>query len=265
MSKASFDTSIKARLDARLKNLYSAIAILLSYEHTDYIVAGNSLNVAKPNDFDIYPDDSTFDFEAIKKRLESFEGAYIACETRNALTINLDGHVLQFCNYSKHTITQLIESFDFAHIQIGAVIHICWEPGNPEDGGGYKNSFIQSVWTTDDYRDAHIIGTTWYTGSDYPLSSLIRCIKYAQRGTYANKHEYKVDVLNILNDIISRGYSDYADYKDQLSTIDLMLLGPDESNAAWELFQTCCGRGLVDSWHAGWNKEQYEELEDDEE
>lgn len=265
MSKASFDISIKARLDARLKNLYSAIAILLSYDHTDYIIAGNSLNAAKPNDFDIYPDDSSFDFKAIKKRVQAFAGAYVVWESRNALTINLDGHVLQFCDYSKHTIAQLIESFDFAHIQIGAMIHICWEPGDPEDGGGYKNSFIQSIWTTEDYRNAHIIGTTWYTGSAYPLSSLIRCIKYAQRGTYANKHEYKVDVLKILTDIINRGYIDYDDYKDQLSAIDLMLLEPDESKAAWELFQNCCGRGLVDSWHAGWSREQYEEPDDDEE
>lgn len=263
MSKASFDVSIKARLDARLKNLYSAIAILLSYDHEDYIIAGNSLNAAKPNDFDIYPDNSKFDLKAIKKRLGSFDGAYVVCETRNALTINLSGHILQFCNYSKPTVAQLIESFDFAHIQIGALIHICWEPGDPEDGGGYNNSFIQSVWTTDDYRNAHIIGSTWYTGSDYPLSSLIRCVKYAQRGTYASKHEYKVDVLNILSDIIDRGYSDYADYKDQLSAIDLMLLEPDECNAAWKLFQTCCDRGLVNDYHAGWSKEQYEEPDDD--
>lgn len=252
------DNAIKSRLDARLKNLYSAIAILISYEHTDYIIAGNSLNAAKPNDFDIYPDNTSFDLKAISKRVTSFVNAYVVCETRNALTINLDGHVLQFCNYSKPTVTALIESFDFAHIQIGAVVHICWEPGDPEDGGGYKSSFIQSVWTTGAYLEAHVIGTTWYTGSGYPLSSLIRCVKYAQRGTYANKHEYKVDILKILDDIINRGYVDYKDYKDQLSAIDLLLLGKDESDAAWQLFQTCCTRGLVDSWHNSWSRDQYE-------
>lgn len=253
------DNAIKVRLDARLKNLYSAIAILLSYEHTDYIVAGNSLNAAKPNDFDIYPDDSEFDFKAIKKRVMSFDGAYVVCETKNALTINLSGTVLQFCNYSKKTVQQLIESFDFAHIQIGALIHICWEPGDPEDGGGYHSSFIQSVWTTEDYESAHIIGTTWYTGSGYPLSSLLRCIKYAQRNTYANKFEYKVDVLRILGDIINRGYKDYKDFKDQLAAVDLMLLGEQESQAAWALWNICCKRGLVHNWHPDWSKEQYEE------
>lgn len=256
---STVNNAIRARLDARLKNLYSAIAILLSYDHEDYIIAGNSLNVDKPHDFDIYPDDSKFDFEAIKKRLKSFDGAYVACETRNALTVNLSGHVLQFCNYSKKTISQLIESFDFAHIQIGAVVHICWEPGAPEDGGGYAGSFIQSIWMTDDYTTAHTIGTTWYTGSDYPLSSLLRCIKYAQRNTYTNKFEYKADVLKILGDIINRGYKDYADFKDQLAAVDLLLLEEQESQAAWALFQICCHRGLVESWHDGWSKEQYED------
>ena len=252
------DNAIRTRLDARLKNLYSAIAILLSYEHEDYIIAGNSLNVDRPNDFDIYPDGGKFDFEAIRKRVKSFDGAYIACETKNALTVNLSGNILQFCNYSKPTVAQLIESFDFAHIQIGAVVHICWNPGDPEDGGGYAGSFVQSVWITDDYKSAHIIGTTWYTGSDYPLSSLLRCIKYAQRNTYANKFEYKADILKILSDIINRGYRDYADFKDQLAAVDLLLLEEQESQAAWTLFEACCGRGLVDSWHTGWNREQYE-------
>ena len=255
----TIDNAIKSRLDARLKNLYSAIAILLSYDHEYYIIAGNSLNVAKPNDFDIYPDDSSFDFAAITKRLKSFDGAYVVCETRNALTINLSGHVLQFCNYSKKNVSQLIESFDFAHIQIGAVVHICWEPGDPEDGGGYRSSFIQSIWITDDYKASHIIGTTWYTGSDYPLSSLIRCIKYAQRGAYANKFEYKADILKILGDIINRGYRNYEDFKDQLAAVDLMLLEEQESKAAWELFNICCDKGLVGQYHTGWSKEQYED------
>ena len=262
MSETFINTAIKARLDSRLKNLYSAIAILLSYDHTDYIIAGNSLNAVKPNDFDIYPDDSKFDFGAIKKRVASFDGAYVVCESRNALTINLSGHVLQFCNYSKKTVQQLIESFDFAHIQIGAVIHICWEPGAPEDGGGYRNSFIQSIWMTNDYTAAHTIGTTWYTGSDYPLSSLIRCVKYAQRGTYANKFEYKADILKILGDIISRGYRDYEDFKDQLAAVDLLLLEEQEGQAAWVLFNICCKRGLVNSWHPDWSKDQYEDALD---
>lgn len=46
---------IKNRMARRLKNLYSAIAICLSYEHEGYFVVGNSCNAAASHDFDIYP------------------------------------------------------------------------------------------------------------------------------------------------------------------------------------------------------------------
>ena len=64
--------------------------------------------------------------------------------------------------------------------------------------------------------------------------------------------------MNILNDIISRGYDDYKDYKDQLAAIDLLLLEPEEKEAAWGLFLTCGGRGLVNKFTAN-------ELEEDDE
>lgn len=236
---------IKNRMEVRLKNLYSTIAILLSYGHTGYYVAGNSCNADKPNDFDIYPDyGGTFDFDDIISRVESLKG-YVVCNTRNALTVNMSGTVLQFCNYYKHDLTELVSSFDFAHIQIGIHVEIDWEPGDPEDGGGYNWSTITTVEYTHDWELAHLAQTTWYTGSDYPLSSLIRITKYFQRGAYANKYEYKKDIMNILKDIIGRGYADYKDYKDQLAAIDLLLLEPEEKETAWNLYLTCCEKGLV--------------------
>ena len=51
----SIKEEIKNRMDARLKNIYSAIAICLSYDYDGYFVAGNSCNAAAPHDFDIYP------------------------------------------------------------------------------------------------------------------------------------------------------------------------------------------------------------------
>lgn len=243
---------IQERMDVRLKNLYSTIAILLSYGHTGYYVAGNSCNADTPNDFDIYPDyGGTFDLDDIASRVESLKG-YVACKTRNALTVNMSGKILQFCNYSKPNLTMLLSSFDFAHIQVGIHIEIEWEPGDPEDGGGYDYSRISCVKYTPEWELAHLAQTTWYTGSDYPLSSLLRTTKYFQRGAYAKKLEYKKDILNILNDIISRGYKDYQDYKDQLAAIDLLLLEPDEKKAAWELWKVCCDRGLVQHFDPNW-------------
>lgn len=243
------------RMERRLKNLYSAIAICLSYGHEGYFVAGNSCNAAAPHDFDIYPWGSSFDFEDIKPRVKSV-GGYVISETRNALTVNINGQVVQFCNYNKYDLISLIESFDFAHIQIGVAVRIEWRPGDDEDRGGYDMSFIQYAEYTDEWIRAQLLNTTWYTGSEYPLSSLLRVNKYFKYGCYASKHEYKKDILNILNDIISRGYEDYKDYKDQLAAVDLLLLEPEEKEAAWNLFLTCGGRGLVKKFTAN-------ELEED--
>lgn len=261
-------TVIKERMTERLKTVFSAIAICLSYDYDSYFVAGNSCNAAVPHDFDnfdIYPRGTTFDFSGIKSRIESV-GGYVVTETRNALTVIISGKFIQFCNYSKPDLISLIESFDFAHIQIGVAVEIEWEPGDPEDGGGYSSSTIRYVeftdnWQrtishvefTDNWQRALMLETTWYTGSDYPLSSLLRATKYFQRGAYVRKRDYKKDVLNIMNDIISRGYKDYKDYKDQLAAIDLPLLEPEEKEAVWNLWKTCGHHGLVKNFDPDWN------------
>lgn len=252
---------IRERMDARLKSVYSAIAICLSYKHHGYFVAGNSCNASAPHDFDLYPWYSKkFDFEGIKSRIKSVDG-YVIIETRNALTVNIGGKIIQFCNYWKSDLINLIESFDFAHIQIGVAVNIEWRPGDFEDDiGGYDCSKIRYVEYTDNWQRAHMLETTWYTGSNYPLSSLLRTVKYFQRGAYANKFEYNKDIINILNDIISRGYEDYHDYKDQLAAIDLLLLEPEEREAAFNLYSTCGERGLVKKFTANELEEEVDEL-----
>lgn len=253
----SITSIIEDRMNTRLRGLYSTIAILLSYEHTGYYIAGNSCNADTPNDFDIYPDyDGIFNFDDIASRVESLKG-HVVCETRNALTVNMSGKILQFCNYSKSNLTTLLASFDFAHIQVGIHVEIDWEPGDPEDGGGYNSSDITAVEFTEDWELAHLSQTTWYTSSDYPLSSLLRITKYYQRGTYAKKDEYKKDILNILRDIISRGYMDYTDFKDQLAAVDLLLLEPEEKKAAWNLYLACGNRGLVKTFTANEMEEDW--------
>ena len=254
------EQKIRERMAKRLKNLFSGIAIALSYDNSGYYVAGNSCNAAVPNDYDLYPlRGEDFDFDGIRSRVESVNG-FVICETKNALTCNISGKVVQFCKYKKESLYKLVESFDFAHIQIGTKVEIEWRPGDFEDDpGGYENSTIDEVAYTPDWEQAHLLETTWYTGSEYPLSSLIRTVKYFQRGAYANKHEYKVDILNILGDIIARGYKDYPDYKDQLAAIDLLLLEPEESKAAWNLFRTCGRAGMVKSFDPDKTEDEYEE------
>lgn len=237
---------ITDRIEHRLKSLFSSVAVCLSYGYDSYYIAGNSCNAAVPNDFDLYPVNGKFNFKSIKSRLKSVNG-YVVCETRNAMTCNIGDKVVQFCNYSKPTLKLLVESFDFAHIQIGAKVAIKWRPGDFEDDiGGYDSSYVDEVYFTDEWLNSHALETTWFTGSEYPLSSLVRLQKYAKRGCYSSKHESTADILKILNAIVSRGYADYDDYKDQLAAVDLLLLEPEESAAAEKLFKTCCARKLVD-------------------
>lgn len=96
----------------------------------------------------------------------------------------------------------------------------------------------------DAWVEYRITRQSTYTGSEYPLSSLIRLNKYVKRDIIKGK-SYTIEVLKILNDIIKRGYTDYRDFKNQLDAVDLLLLEPKESNAAYELFKTCHTAHLV--------------------
>ena len=44
-------------------------------------------------------------------------------------------------------------------------------------------------------------------------------------------------------------------YKDQLAAIDLLLLEPEERDAAWKLYLTCGERGLVKTFTANEQEE----------
>ena len=228
--------TIKVRINKRLRNLYKPIALLLG-EDVDYYIAGNSCNASVPNDYDIYSIKSKFNFDDIKMYAERMKMTVVS-ETKNALTIIINGTPVQFCSYIKSSLLDLIESFDFAHIQIGVQIHNKWNDGI------YEYSEVKNVKTTCEWEKSQLLNTTWYTHSEYPLSSLLRCVKYAQRGNFAGK-SWKVSMMDIVKDIVERGYNNYEDFKDQLAAIDLALLDEDESNVAYNLFQTFRDRGLV--------------------
>lgn len=149
------------------------------------------------------------------------------------------GTVIQFCKYYKTTLHELVESFDFSHCQVGV------EYRTVEENGSFKTPVIQCTDWTDSWVKYRITGRSTYTGSEYPLSSLIRLNKYVKRDIIIKGKSYTVEALKILADIISRGYIDYPDFKNQLDAVDLMLLEPKESNAAYELFKVCHFKRLV--------------------
>ena len=106
-------SAISERLLSRLKHI-SFNKFMEEMDLTSVYVCGNSCNVAKPNDYDVYltPEESK-DF--LSRDFGKLEGDIkLSTRTKNSMTfVYLGKHVIQICNYSKPTLQQLIESFDF--------------------------------------------------------------------------------------------------------------------------------------------------------
>ncbi len=174
---------------------------------TEFYIAGNSLNgLQRSTDVDIFPSDTKNN----DKLLELFKD-YEIYRTKNAVTYSLKGKIIQICNYIFPTLKELVYSFDYSHIQVGARIEDC---------------AVLEVCFTDEYIESRIIGNTEYLGSNYPLSSLIRAFKYKEHKEIS-KGRMIYSILSALADIVERGFKDYADFKDQLDAVDLGLLPED--------------------------------------
>ena len=219
-------------------NRIPAWDIAFMLDNDNFRVAGGCFMDGVPNDYDVYPAEGvSFDSRRISNNAKSLKGE-VVCETKNAITVKVHGKVIQFCKYYKTTLHELVESFDFSHCQV------CVEYKTVEEDGSFKTPVIQCTDWTDAWMEYRITGRSTYTGSEYPLSSLIRLNKYVKRDIIKGK-SYTVEALKILADIIRRGYIGYPDFKNQLDAVDLMLLEPKESNAAYELFKVCHFKRLV--------------------
>jgi hypothetical protein len=219
-----FENVIRQRICQRVPlNKFSAAGI------HEFYVAGNSLNKLAPNDIDIFPIESLF------TRDQASRLGNIVSETKNAITVkvNLDENLthqngaeqneihsfgktitVQLCNYQHKDLITLVNSFDFSHIQIGAKISV--------------GESIDQIYYTNEYSESKLCQSTEYTGSEYPLSSLIRAFKYAKRGDFSgNSHIFSV--FKVLVDIVGRGFKDYQDFKNQLDAIDLGLVPENQS------------------------------------
>jgi hypothetical protein len=209
------------RIQSRLKNIdFEELGV------THFYFAGNALNVGLPNDLDLFPVEKN-DF----KRQWEATGVKVTSTTPNATTIKASGQTLQLCNYWYPSLKELVESFDFAHIKIGAEVTV-------------EGSIVSvgDIYMSPDFVIAKTTGKTFFTGSKFPLSSLIRLFKYHKRGDHVIGHQYIFEAINILSAIIARGFTDYNDYKNQLDAVDLGLL-PEEmeefknkQSSLWKLF-----------------------------
>lgn len=177
------------------------------------------------NDIDVF----FYNSRDYGKTVDALKQVYKYFETPNCVTIEANGVKIQLCKYNYPTKALLIESFDFAHVQIAYDI------------------FSQEVTYTEQAKEAFISRTTTFTGSEYPLSSLIRLNKYYERG-YITGRGLIGEVLLIFKAILERGFEDYDDFKDQLNAIDLNFFDTEggKNDLAYDLYQVCLEKGLVD-------------------
>lgn len=139
-----------------------------------------------------------------------------------------------FVTIKKNTLAELVESFDFAHIKLGATIKCEFVTRN--------NLVIKDVelYISEDWVNAQLTGESYYTGSEYPLSSLTRLPKYYKR---ENFHKKGFNTIKVLTDIIERGFKDYEDFKDQIDSVDVRVA--EDSDTVYHLYKVCLDRGLV--------------------
>lgn len=201
-------------------------------EGKPFILAGGALGKSSPNDFDIYPVHANpFDKNSVLNRIAVLAepAVTLLSNTKNAVTVKIGEQTIQFCCYLKKNLSSLIKSFDFAHCQVGVLF-----------GGNGEIPHDDGIEFTDDYLTAMVCENTFYTGSEYPTASLIRTIKYVSRGKFCGK-DYVSSIIDILKDIVNRGFMGYDDFKDQMDAIDL---GLSEFAKTRELFDVVKSKGL---------------------
>jgi len=193
----------------------------------NFRIGGSSLIARKGepiNDVDIFPTVSPDEKKVIAAAKANFA---LVCATKNAITFRhmATGKIVQLCNFHHDSLSNLIRSFDFAHIQVGAEVEI----GNKD---GFEVITNVKVAYTQNFVDSRMLGDSWYTGRElnaikgtkhYPLASLIRLFKYHERGLIG-KGKLIWAVINIVAEIGERGFADYEDFKDQLDAVDLMIV-----------------------------------------
>lgn len=200
-----------------------------------FFLAGGSLCGDPVNDFDLYPDPTMpFGRAAIRDAVFANPGKYeLLTSTPNAITVKIIGkaQVVQFCSYQKPSLIALVKSFDFSHIQVGIRFTGDGKPPHADD-----------AYYTDEFILANVTRRTVYTGSEYPLSSLVRLFKYAKRDKLTRIGVAQA-AMKILKDVLDRGYKNYDDFKSQIDAVDLGLPNMQE---AFDLYRMCVTKGLVE-------------------
>jgi hypothetical protein len=200
-----------------------------------FFIAGGALT-SSITDIDIFPAKDATKYGCHGSG-ELFCIPTVLSKTPNAITYDCKPWAVQVCNYVYASLKELVDSFDFAHIQVGA--ECATESILVGDTLTYPTT-VKDVYFTDAFVQSNAIGTSWFCGSKYPLSSLIRAGKYMKRGQLSRSSHIRA-VIDIVAALAKRGFNGYDDFKDQLDAVDLGLLPSElsevERASLLELFE----------------------------
>lgn len=211
------DTTLEMKAVALMHIVQPLISILASeFDIGDgFYIGGGALGAGERHDIDLFferlPQDSS-----IAQTLDGTGFTFIHA-TPNAVTVYSveRQETIQLCKYWKESAQELAESFDFAHIQAAAAFSLA----------GDNVAWFEELHYTDEWVQANALAATWYTGSEFPLSSMARLSKYTKYGV---KVYVRYSVIKILRDILARAPYSHEQWLEQLNAIDILMLNEDE-------------------------------------
>ena len=162
---------------------------LKSLNLTEFFIAGGALRPnEKINDFDLYPVRKG-DFKKLRAR-NTFLSKPPFGKTINSDTYFLNGYLVQLSKSMGGSIREVIDTFDFAHVKMGARVKLV--------EGKYK---VEDIYFSEDYKRYLRTGKNEYCrGKAHPIDSLLRTYKYAERGLLQPKDV----VYDIIETFLSR-------------------------------------------------------------
>lgn len=206
---------IKKTITERAVRCLNLLPLSLLQDEITFYIGGGCLVMDKPNDYDIFVQDPEEVYQT------HFNVGYeLVYKSKNALTIKKGKYIIQLCNYWKPTLKELVDSFDFAHIQVGVTI------GNFDENYSYYETSedrVINVYYTKAYVESLLTGRTRIANTrlEYPMSTVLRTQKYFERGLMSKKN-YICQMVYAMSQVCLRGIKNYEDFKDQLEAVDLM-------------------------------------------
>lgn len=142
---------------------------------TRFIVAGGALLAGDVADIDVFP--SPLELKEFNQGLR-----YLTSDETPVVELP-STPVVQLCNEEVHSLKSLVDSFDFAHCQVGVEVRVN-EVQDPDDSDFDPKAptfTVMQTYLSPHFMAAMMTGGTYYVQGKWPLRSLARVPKVAAK------------------------------------------------------------------------------------